>query len=292
MAARSSPPPASTSPSSADGSTPCPRTPPPCPTGTACSASSTRPCGASRSRPNATWPGCAASTRSCTPTPAACRCRTRPTAAPTSTTRTRTSPTPAGTPRACRGAPLYYRDNHRRLQRVKERWDPLDLFAAISSSPEPCGNVVFRTRRKDSCARRPPRGRLSAMTAAAVVLGAFAALPPAAPANAAAGCGPVPAALPPGPGAPRPESSAWTGSWGTAMSLAGPPAASGVTGRQTLRMVVHTSIGGSSARIHLVNTFSPDPVTIGHVTVAAQDRTSARNGNPATAAATPVTLTF
>ncbi|OKH98711.1 hypothetical protein AMK13_36635, partial [Streptomyces sp. CB02056] len=148
-------------------------------------------------------------------------------------------------------------------------------------------------------AHRPPRGRLSAMTAAAVVLGAFAALPPAAPANAAAGCGPVPAALPPGPaalasgpGAPRPESAAWTGSWGTAMSLAGPSAASGVTGRQTLRMVVHTSIGGSSARIHLVNTFSPDPVTIGHVTVAAQDRTSARNGNPATAAAAPVTLTF
>ncbi|MEV8327259.1 FG-GAP-like repeat-containing protein [Kitasatospora sp. NPDC056731] len=130
------------------------------------------------------------------------------------------------------------------------------------------------------------------MTAAAVVLGAFAALPPAAPANAAVGCGPVPAALPSAPGVARPESSAWTGSWGTAMSLAGPSASSGVTGQQTLRMVVHTSIGGSSARIHLVNTFSPDPVTIGHVTVAAQDRASARNGNPATAAATPATLTF
>ncbi|MGA5821145.1 FG-GAP-like repeat-containing protein [Kitasatospora sp. NPDC094028] len=141
-------------------------------------------------------------------------------------------------------------------------------------------------------AHRPPRGRLSALTAAAVVVGAFVTLPPTAPAYATTGCGSGPLALASGPSAPRPASSAWTGSWGTAMSLAGPPASSGVTGRQTLRMVVHTSIGGSSARIRLANTFSPDPVTIGHVTIAAQDGTATRNGNPATAAAAPVTLTF
>ncbi|MFI9325795.1 FG-GAP-like repeat-containing protein [Kitasatospora aureofaciens] len=57
-------------------------------------------------------------------------------------------------------------------------------------------------------------------------------------------------------------------------------------------MVIHTSIGGPSVRIHLVNTFSPDPVTIGHVTIAAQDMTAAHKGQPATATATPLTLTF
>ncbi|MFJ4185016.1 FG-GAP-like repeat-containing protein [Kitasatospora sp. NPDC089509] len=111
----------------------------------------------------------------------------------------------------------------------------------------------------------------------------------------AAGCGTAPAPRTPlapneplAPNAPlaaAPSASGWTGSWGTAMGSGETSAGSGVTGRQTLRMVVHTSIGGSSTRIHLVNTFSPDPVTIGHVTVAAQS-----SGSSATAA--PVGLTF
>ncbi|GHC69409.1 hypothetical protein GCM10010507_55400 [Streptomyces cinnamoneus] len=69
------------------------------------------------------------------------------------------------------------------------------------------------------------------------------------------------------------------------MATAGDPQETGVTGRQTLRMVVHTSIGGSTARIHLVNTFSKSPVTIGHATVARQSAGAAAAGKP-------VTLTF
>ncbi|MEU4113443.1 FG-GAP-like repeat-containing protein [Kitasatospora sp. NPDC028055] len=84
---------------------------------------------------------------------------------------------------------------------------------------------------------------------------------------------------------PSPATSPWTGSWGTALSNAGPAAQSGVSGQQTLRMVVHSSIAGNSARIHLANTFSSAPVTIGHATIAVQ-------GSGATPAATPVTLTF
>ncbi|MFF4225411.1 FG-GAP-like repeat-containing protein [Streptomyces abikoensis] len=90
--------------------------------------------------------------------------------------------------------------------------------------------------------------------------------------------------------------TSWTRTWGTAMNLSAPAQApksadgspswgSGVAGRQTFRMVVHTSIAGSSARINLVNTFSKDPVTIGHATIAHR----AKNG---TAADTPVSLTF
>ncbi|MEV4434545.1 FG-GAP-like repeat-containing protein [Streptomyces sp. NPDC049555] len=58
-----------------------------------------------------------------------------------------------------------------------------------------------------------------------------------------------------------------------------------MTGRQTLRMVVHTTIGGSTARIQLSNTFSQDPVTIGHATLAH------RSGGASTAGR-PVALTF
>lgn len=87
------------------------------------------------------------------------------------------------------------------------------------------------------------------------------------------------------PGAAAGAASSWTRTWGTAMGTAGPASRTGVAGRQTLRMVVHTSIAGSAARIQLVNTFSREPVTIGHATLARQDR-------GAGAAAAPVTLTF
>ncbi|MFD9483590.1 FG-GAP-like repeat-containing protein [Streptomyces sp. NPDC059991] len=50
-------------------------------------------------------------------------------------------------------------------------------------------------------------------------------------------------------------------------------------------MVVHTSIAGRTARIHLANTFSTEPVTIGHATIARQDK-------GASALGTPVSLTF
>ncbi|MCC3779060.1 FG-GAP-like repeat-containing protein [Streptomyces sp. UNOB3_S3] len=87
------------------------------------------------------------------------------------------------------------------------------------------------------------------------------------------------------PGAAAGAGSSWTRTWGTAMGTAGPASRTGVAGRQTLRMVVHTSVAGSAARIQLVNTFSREPVTIGHATLA-------RRARGAGAAAAPVTLTF
>ncbi|MFG1807356.1 GDSL-type esterase/lipase family protein, partial [Streptomyces sp. NPDC049040] len=90
---------------------------------------------------------------------------------------------------------------------------------------------------------------------------------------------------------PSPPTSDWTGSWGTAFGSAGVPAKSEVTGKQTLRMVIHSSIGGSSARIHLANTFSSAPVVIGHATIAAQ-RVNGNGKRDAGAADVPVSLTF
>ncbi|MEU1075129.1 FG-GAP-like repeat-containing protein [Streptomyces sp. NPDC005878] len=85
--------------------------------------------------------------------------------------------------------------------------------------------------------------------------------------------------------ATRSAAAEWTRTWGTALGTAAPSAESKVTGRQTIRMVVHTSIAGSSARIHLANTFSTEPVTIGHATIARQDQGAAAQD-------TPVSLSF
>ncbi|MFI2242648.1 FG-GAP-like repeat-containing protein [Streptomyces chrestomyceticus] len=77
----------------------------------------------------------------------------------------------------------------------------------------------------------------------------------------------------------------WTRTWGTSLATAAPAAKSGVTGRQTLRMVVHTSTGGDTARIQLANTFATAPVRVGHATIA-------RRATGAGATGTPVNLTF
>ncbi|MFF1482377.1 GDSL-type esterase/lipase family protein [Streptomyces sp. NPDC058301] len=78
----------------------------------------------------------------------------------------------------------------------------------------------------------------------------------------------------------RSSAPQWTRTWGTALGTAAPAAESKVTGGQTIRMVVHTSIAGSTARIHLANTFSKEPVTIGHATIARQDQGAAAQGTP------------
>ena len=43
----------------------------------------------------------------------------------------------------------------------------------------------------------------------------------------------------------------------------------------TVRMPVHTSVGGSSVRIRLTNAYATDPMTIGHATVGLRDGGSA-----------------
>ncbi|HEX4721884.1 MAG TPA: SGNH/GDSL hydrolase family protein [Pseudonocardiaceae bacterium] len=55
----------------------------------------------------------------------------------------------------------------------------------------------------------------------------------------------------------------WTGSWAVA------PQSSGTTfAQQTLRQIVHTSIGGSSARVHLSNVFGNQPLVVADVHIA------------------------
>ncbi len=80
----------------------------------------------------------------------------------------------------------------------------------------------------------------------------------------------------------RPDSAAWTGSW--AASTSGYPAVGPWTDR-TLRLVVHTSVGGPRVRIRLDNTFASAPVRVGSATVALR-------ATGASARSAPVPLSF
>ncbi len=64
------------------------------------------------------------------------------------------------------------------------------------------------------------------------------------------------------------EVTQWTGTWGTAP--AGPPAASQLQTltNQTLRLIVHTSIGGTQVRIRISNEFGATPLRIGAAHIA------------------------
>jgi lysophospholipase L1-like esterase len=72
----------------------------------------------------------------------------------------------------------------------------------------------------------------------------------------------------------EPVPEAWVGSW----SAAPAPAPLPVTGvdelsvkgfhDQTVRMIVHTSVGGNKARVRLTNRFGTKPLTVGHATLA------------------------
>src|SRR5437763_1769021 len=87
-------------------------------------------------------------------------------------------------------------------------------------------------------------------------------------------CGSPPAGrTPPRPGGP-PGPEAAVGGWSAA------PAPGRLPGRaveplsvkgfhdQTVRMMVHTSVGGDRARVRLSNRFGAKPLTVGHVTLA------------------------
>lgn len=80
----------------------------------------------------------------------------------------------------------------------------------------------------------------------------------------------------------RPVPGSWSGTWGAA---ADDGVVNGPWTARTLRMVEHSSVGGSAVRIRLDNDFNTAPVVIGHATVAVQS-------SGATATATPVTVTF
>jgi lysophospholipase L1-like esterase len=80
----------------------------------------------------------------------------------------------------------------------------------------------------------------------------------------------------------RPVPAGWTATWSTAIDDSLAPYA--WTDR-TLRMVEHTSVGGSRVRVRLDNAFGPAPLTVGHATIAVRE-------SGAVPVAAPVTLTF
>ncbi|QJE01201.1 SGNH/GDSL hydrolase family protein [Massilia forsythiae] len=95
--------------------------------------------------------------------------------------------------------------------------------------------------------------------------------------------------LPPSPAMAqaRPwDGEQWVGTWGTAP--AGPPLAAQLQtfSNQTLRMIVHTSIGGAQVRIRISNEFGTMPLRIGEAHVAL------RQGGAAIVAGSDRPLTF
>ncbi|UQI47111.1 SGNH/GDSL hydrolase family protein [Streptomyces sp. HU2014] len=68
----------------------------------------------------------------------------------------------------------------------------------------------------------------------------------------------------------------WTGSW--AASPSGYAAVAWTD--RTLRLVVHSSVGGPVTRLRFENTFAQRPVRIGHATVAVQGKGAAAAGRP------------
>lgn len=90
-------------------------------------------------------------------------------------------------------------------------------------------------------------------------------------------------------------SSSWVATWGTAMmdGNEGPPDLSG----QTLRMIVHSSVGGSQARIWLSNRYGLVPLHIGGAEIAVSEKPAPQGdadeqGMSAILPATKRTLTF
>ena len=63
----------------------------------------------------------------------------------------------------------------------------------------------------------------------------------------------------------------WVGTWGAAPS----PITKMEFNNQTLREIVHVSIGGNTLRIRLSNAYNPEPVNIGAVHIALRTTGSA-----------------
>ncbi|MFE0631028.1 SGNH/GDSL hydrolase family protein [Streptomyces sp. NPDC058864] len=82
-------------------------------------------------------------------------------------------------------------------------------------------------------------------------------------------------------------SGTWVGTWSTSPAGGEPNVPDGYAG-WSIRNVVHTSVGGTSARIHLSNLFGRTPLLVGRATVAV----AAAPGSPAAARGTMRSLTF
>jgi lysophospholipase L1-like esterase len=79
----------------------------------------------------------------------------------------------------------------------------------------------------------------------------------------------------------------WVGTWSAAPASAEPHTRHGLPD-VSLRNVVHTSVGGSRARIHLSNLFGSQPLVVSHASLAVASAPS----SPAAAAGTMRPLTF
>lgn len=76
-------------------------------------------------------------------------------------------------------------------------------------------------------------------------------------------------ALPPAPAhAVLPAAQEWIGTWGAGPGGPPLPAAAKTFDHQTLRMIVHTSVGGSAVRIRLSNEMGSSPLRIGAAHIA------------------------
>ncbi|MFH8347153.1 SGNH/GDSL hydrolase family protein [Streptomyces sp. NPDC018045] len=88
-------------------------------------------------------------------------------------------------------------------------------------------------------------------------------------------------------GGRAPSAERWAGTWSAAPVAAEPGARDGHAG-VSLRNVVHTSIGGTSARIQLSNLYGTRPLPVGHASLAL----AAVPGGPAAAPGTMRRITF
>ncbi|MFI6941751.1 SGNH/GDSL hydrolase family protein [Streptomyces sp. NPDC050418] len=77
------------------------------------------------------------------------------------------------------------------------------------------------------------------------------------------------------------SSGTWVGTWSTAPAGPEPRTGAGFAGR-TLRNVVHTSVGGTSARVTLSNLFGTQPLTISQASVAVASAPSNPTARPDT----------
>ncbi|MEU7592432.1 SGNH/GDSL hydrolase family protein [Streptomyces sp. NPDC039022] len=84
-----------------------------------------------------------------------------------------------------------------------------------------------------------------------------------------------------------PAAERWTGTWSAAAAAAEPGTSDGYA-NTSLRNVVHTSIGGTSARIQLSNLYGTRPLSVGHATLAR----ALAPGGPAATPGTMRRLTF
>ncbi|GAA4547550.1 SGNH/GDSL hydrolase family protein [Amycolatopsis samaneae] len=86
---------------------------------------------------------------------------------------------------------------------------------------------------------------------------------------------------------PAPTPDGWVGTW-SAAPAAGVPGTPDGYPDYSIRNVVHTSVGGSGARVRLSNLFGTAPLTLGHVTIAL----ASTSDSPRAAPGSVRTLTF